>query len=559
MLRIPNPPLLPHFKEQGYLCASICKKSEVEVREESSLSGGIRRFQLSRALNANSGGGKLAARNELNTQPDIQTDSRVGTGCEGLDNILSGGLPQGRLYLIEGDPGAGKTTLALQFCLEGLKKGERALYITLSESRADLIHSADSHGMSLEQVEIVELLPNENDLLPEQQYTVFHPAEVELHDRMQRIVKEVQRVRPERLVIDALSELRMLAKDPLRYRRQILSLKDFMADQECTVLLLDDRSSREPDLQLHSVVHGVVSMDKMPREYGKTRRQIEVVKLRGTAYREGYHDYMIVTGGVVVFPRLIAADSRSEQSPEPVSSGIAELDALTGGGLDRGTSTLLIGPAGCGKTSIAIQWAATAARRGEACVFFSFEEAPNTMMMRAAGLGVDIRPHVATGKIVIQRVDPAEMSPGELVALVQQHVEKENVRMVVLDSLNGYLQSMPGEQFLAVHLHELLAYLGNRGVLTLMILAQAGTIGFPLQSVVDVSYLADNILLLRYFENHGEVRQAISTIKRRSGSHEHTIRELRLGPDRIRIGRPLHEFQGVLTGTPTFLGGAKET
>ena len=520
---------------------------------------GIRRFQLSRALNANTGGGKLAARNELNTQSDFQTDSRVRTGCDGLDNILSGGFPRGRLYLIEGDPGAGKTTLALQFCLEGLKKRERALYITLSESRADLVHAANSHGLSLEQVEIVELLPNESDLLPEQQYTVFHPAEVELNDRMQRIVKEVQRVRPERLVIDALSELRMLAKDPLRYRRQILSLKDFMADQECTVLLLDDRSSREPDLQLHSVVHGVVSMDKVPREYGKTRRQIEVVKLRGTPYREGFHDYMIATGGVVVFPRLVAADSRSEQPPEPVSSGIPELDALTGGGLDRGTSTLFIGPAGCGKTSIAMQWAATAAGRGESCAFFSFEEAPNTMMVRAAGLGIDIRPHVANGKIVIQRVDPAEMSPGELVALVQQHVENENVRMVVLDSLNGYLQSMPGEQFLAVHLHELLAYLSNRGVLTLMVLAQAGTIGYRLESAVDVSYLADNILLLRYFENQGEVRQAISTIKRRSGSHEHTIRELRLGPDRIRIGRPLHDFQGVLTGTPTFLGGSKET
>jgi circadian clock protein KaiC len=532
------------------------------VREESSLSG-IRRFELSRALNANSGGGKLAtAHNEFDPQSNAQSDfqtSRVRTGCDGLDNILSGGFPRGRIYLIEGDPGAGKTTLALQFCLEGLKEGERALYITLSESRSDLVHAANSHGMSLEQVEIVELLPNENDLLPEQQYTVFHPAEVELNDRMQRIVKEVQRVRPERLVIDALSELRMLAKDPLRYRRQILSLKDFMADQECTVLLLDDRSSREPDLQLHSVVHGVVSMDKVPREYGKTRRQIEVVKLRGTPYREGFHDYTIATGGVVVFPRLVAADSRSEQPPEPVSSGIAELDALTGGGLDRGTSTLLIGPAGCGKTSIAVQWAATAAARGESCAFFSFEEAPSTMLMRATGLGIDIRPHVDSGKIVIQRVDPAEMSPGELVALVQQHVEKEDVRMVILDSLNGYLQSMPGEQFLAVHLHELLAYLGNRGVLTLMVLAQTGTIGFPLQSVVDVSYLADNILLLRYFENHGEVRQAISTIKRRSGSHEHTIRELKLGPDRIRIGRPLHEFQGVLTGTPTFLGGLKES
>jgi circadian clock protein KaiC len=486
-------------------------------------------------------------------------DPRADTGCAGLNNILNGGFPRGRLYLIEGDPGVGKTTLALQFMLEGARQNERTLYITLSESRSDLDHSARSHRLSLDKIEIVELLPNENDLLPEQQYTVFHPAEVELNDRMQRIVKEIQRVHPDRLVIDALSELRMLAKDPLRYRRQILSLKDFMADQKCTVLLLDDRSSREPDLQLHSVVHGVISLDKVPREYGKTRRQIEIVKLRGSAYREGFHDYSIVTGGVVVFPRLIAADSRSEQPPEVVSSGIAELDALTGGGLDRGTSTLLIGPAGCGKTSIGVQWAATAAKRGESCALFTFEEAPHTLMTRAAGLGIDIRPHVASGKIVIERVDPAEMSPGELVANVQQHVERENVRLVLLDSLNGYLQSMPGEQFLAVHLHELLAYLGNRGVLTIMILAQAGTIGSPLQSAVDVSYLADNILLLRYFETHGEVRQAISTIKRRSGSHEHTIRELKLGPDRIHIGRPLRDFQGVLTGTPTFLGGSKES
>jgi circadian clock protein KaiC len=490
---------------------------------------------------------------------DPRSDPRAGTGCGGLDNILNGGFPRGRLYLIEGDPGVGKTTLALQFMREGVSQGERTLYITLSESRADLNHAARSHGVSLENIEIVELLPNENDLLPEQQYTVFHPAEVELNDRVQRIVKEIQRVRPDRLVIDALSELRMLAKDPLRYRRQILSLKDFMADQECTVLLLDDRSSREPDLQLHSVVHGVVSMDKAPREYGKSRRQIEIVKLRASPYREGFHDYSIVTGGIVVFPRLVAADSRSEAPPEAVSSGIVELDALTGGGLDRGTSTLLIGPAGCGKTSLGVQWAVTAAKRGESCALFIFEEAPHTLMTRAAGLGIDLRPHVESGKIVIERVDPAEMSPGELVAKVRQHVERDAVRVILLDSLNGYLQSMPGEQFLAVHLHELLAYLGNRGVLTIMILAQAGTIGSPLQSAVDVSYLADNILLLRYFETRGELRQAISTVKRRSGSHEHTIRELKLGPDRIHIGRPLHDFQGVLTGTPTFLGGSKES
>ena len=489
---------------------------------------------------------------------NTHADSRVNSGCDGLDNILNGGFPRGRIYLIEGDPGAGKTTLALQFVRHGAEKGERILYITLSESAADLKHAAESHGMSLAGIEIVELLPNEDDLLPQQQYTVFHPAEVELNDRMQRIVKEIQRVRPDRLVIDALSELRMLAKDPLRYRRQILSMKDFLADQKCTVLLLDDRTSRDSDLQLHSVVHGVVSMNKVPRDYGKTRRQIEIVKLRGSSYREGFHDYTIITGGVTVFPRLVAADTRNDLNPEAVSSGVPELDSLTGGGLDRGTSTLLIGPAGCGKTSIAVQWAATAASRGENSALFTFEEAPRTLITRAAGLGIDIVPHITNKKITIQRVDPAELTPGELVASVQKHVEQENARMVVIDSLNGYLQSMPGEQFLAVHLHELLAYLGNRGVLTLMVLAQAGSMGSGLQSAVDVSYLADNILLLRYFESKGEVRQAISIIKRRGGNHEHTIRELKLGPKQIHIGRPLQEFQGVLTGTPVFLGGVRE-
>jgi circadian clock protein KaiC len=498
------------------------------------------------------------APSDLNQKPNSEVEPRVKLGCSGLDDILGGGLPAGRLYLLEGDPGAGKTTLALQFVAQGIKNGERALYITLSESRSELTLAAQAHSLSIGGVEIVELLADENDLRPEQQYTVFHPAEVELNDRMQRIVKEVRRVKPDRLVLDALSELRMLAKDPLRYRRQILSLKDFMNDQKCTVLLLDDRTSRDADLQLHSIVHGVISMVKAPREYGKARRQVEILKLRGTPYREGSHDYSIVTGGVVVFPRLIAADSRNGQTFECVPSGIPELDALTGGGLDRGTGTLLIGPAGCGKTTIAIHWVVTAAQRGEACAVFAFEEGPQTLMTRAAGLGMDLRPHIRNGRVALERVDPAEMSPGELVAKVQDYVEKKNVRIIVFDSLNGYLQSMPGEQFLAIHLHELLAYLNNQGVLTLMILAQAGTIGSPIQSAIDVSYLADNILLLRYFEAQGEVRQAISAIKRRAGAHERTIRELRLGPGRIRVGRPLNEFQGVLTGTPSFLGGTKE-
>ena len=498
------------------------------------------------------------APSDLNENSNIEAGPRVQLGCPGLDNILGGGLPAGRLYLLEGDPGAGKTTLSLQFVAEGVKQGERTLYITLSESSSELNFAARAHGLQIEGVEIVELLPDEDDLRPEQQYTVFHPAEVELNDRMQRIVKEVRRVKPDRLVLDALSELRMLAKDPLRYRRQILSLKDFMHDQNCTVLLLDDRTSRDADLQLHSIVHGVISMDKTSREYGKARRQVEILKLRGTPYSEGSHDYSIITGGVVVFPRLVAADSRNGGATECVSSGIPELDALTGGGLDRGTATLLIGPAGCGKTTIATHWVVSAAERGETCAVFAFEEGPQTLLNRAAGLGMNLESHIASGRVGLERVDPAEMSPGELVAKVQNYVEKKNARVVVFDSLNGYLQSMPGEHFLAIHLHELLAYLNNRGVLTLMILAQAGMIGSQMHSAIDVSYLADNILLLRYFEAHGEVRQAISTIKRRAGAHERTIRELKLGPDRIHVGRPLNDFQGVLTGTPSFLGGSKE-
>jgi circadian clock protein KaiC len=498
------------------------------------------------------------APSDLNENPQTEVGPRVKLGCPGLDNILGGGLPAGRLYLLEGDPGAGKTTLALQFVAEGVKQGQRALYITLSESRSELGFAAKAHGLPIDGVEIVELLPDEDDLRPEQQYTVFHPAEVELNDRMQRIMKEVRRVKPDRLVLDALSELRMLAKDPLRYRRQILSLKDFMHDQNCTVLLLDDRTSRDADLQLHSIVHGVVSMDKTSREYGKARRQVEILKLRGTPYSEGSHDYSIITGGVVVFPRLVAADSRNGGATECVSSGIPELDALTGGGLDRGTATLLIGPAGCGKTTIATHWVVSAAERGETCAVFAFEEGPQTLLNRAAGLGMNLESHIASGRVGLERVDPAEMSPGELVAKVQDYVEKKNARVVVFDSLNGYLQSMPGEHFLAIHLHELLAYLNNRGVLTLMILAQAGMIGSQMHSAIDVSYLADNILLLRYFEAHGEVRQAISTIKRRAGAHERTIRELKLGPDRIHVGRPLSDFQGILTGTPSFLGGTKE-
>jgi circadian clock protein KaiC len=478
---------------------------------------------------------------------------RSPCGCPGLDDVLGGGLPSGHVYLLEGEPGTGKTTLALQFMAEGLSRGEKVLYVTLSESREDLLSVGRSHRFKLDGIRILDLKPNEEDLKPEGQYTVFHPAEVELNDRVQMIMNEVNEHRPDRLVIDALSEVRMLAKDPLRYRRQVLSLKE-RAPRDCTVLLLDDRTSRQADLELHSIVHGVIALSKNPVEYGKTRRRLEVTKLRGCAFREGFHDYVIRDGGVVVYPRLIASEYEEPPSRRGlVGSGIRELDELVGGGLDLGTSTLLLGPAGCGKTTIAIRWAVTAAERGETASVFLFEETINTLIQRAAGLGMQVLPHIQSGRIKINHLDPAEMSPGEFVELIRNAVEYEDTRTVLIDSLNGFLQAMPGEQFLALHLHELLTYLNHRGVVTLMVLAQMGVIG-GIQTPADISYLADNILVLRYFEAQGEVRQAISMIKKRSGAHEHTIRELRLGPDHIHVGEPLKGFHGVLTGIPALVG-----
>src|SRR5581483_5565371 len=479
--------------------------------------------------------------------------TRCSSGCPGLDDVLGGGFPRGYFYLIEGEPGTGKTTLALQFVADGLQNRERVLYITLSESPADLQTVARSHGINIESLQFLELRPSEEDLKLQGQYTVFHPAEVELNDRLQTIVAEVQRHKPDRLVIDALSEVRMLANDPLRFRRQIISLREY-TPTNCTVLLLDDRSSRQTDLELHSIVHGVGVLSKVHREYGKTRRRIEISKLRGCAFREGYHDYIIRTGGLVVFPRLIAAEHEpTDDQVGNVSSGIDELDALVGGGLDRGTSTLLIGPAGCGKTSIAFRWLVAAAQRQETGAAFIFEETVDTLLRRARGLGMDLKPLMRSGHLKVDHFDPAEMSPGEFIDKVRDCVDKGGAKIVIIDSLNGFMQAMPGEEFLALHLHELLTYLNHKGVVTLLVLAQVGVIG-NIQTPADVSYLADNIMVLRYFEAHGAVRQAISMIKKRSGPHEHTIRELRLEPGRISVGEPLSTFQGVLSGIPALVG-----
>jgi circadian clock protein KaiC len=480
--------------------------------------------------------------------------SRIKTGVSGLDDILNGGLPKGHLYLVQGDPGTGKTTLALQFLLEGIRRGERVIYVTLSESRRELEEVARSHGWSTESLQIYEMAPAEDDLSPEAQYTVFHPSEVELADTVTAILEQVDAIQPQRVVFDSLSELRMLARDPLKYRRQILALKRHFSGKNCTVLLLDDRTAEgSHDLQLQSIAHGVVMMQSLERDFGIKRRRVEVRKLRGSAYREGYHDYTIETGGISVFPRLVAAEHKPGFERKPVSSGLAGLDELFGGGIDTGTSTLFIGPAGCGKSTIALRYAVSSAQRGEKAVIFTFDEAIATLLERAKGLRMDVAPLLENGTLEIQQVDPAELAPGEFVARVRRLVEQEQLQVVVIDSMNGFLNAMPHEQFLAMQLHELLSYLGQQGVATILTLAQHGFIG-SMQSSIDVSYLADTVLLFRYFEHHGEIRQALSVIKKRSGLHERSIRELALRNNEILVGEPLKEFKGVLTGIPSFMG-----
>lgn len=477
---------------------------------------------------------------------------RLKTGDAGLDAILEGGLPANRLYLVEGDPGAGKTTLALKFLLEGAERGEPVLYVTLSETREEIEGVADSHGWSLDGLDIYELIPSEESLKAETQYTIFHPSEVEFGETTTAVLDEVERIQPRRIVFDSLSEMRLLARDPLRYRRQILALKQYFAGRQCTVLLLDDRTSTGSDLQVRSIAHGVIELEQLALDYGTERRRVRIVKLRGSHYRGGYHDFKIETGGVVVYPRLVAAEHRPDFPRGSVESGVPELDMLLGGGLDRGTSTLILGPAGSGKSSIAAQFAAAAAGRGERAASFLFDEGVNTYLMRSTGLGREMRELVESGNMSLQQIDPAELSPGEFSHFVRRAVERDGARMVVIDSLNGYLQAMPDERFLTVQMHELLTYLNQQGIVTLLVMAQHGFMGTNMGTPVDVSYLADSVLMLRFFEARGTMRRAISVIKKRTGYHENTIREMRMSASGIAVGKPLKDFQGVLTGVPTF-------
>jgi circadian clock protein KaiC len=481
------------------------------------------------------------------------------TGIPGLDDVLSGGFPLHQLYLVEGSPGTGKTTLALQFLLAGRERGETVLYITLSETRRELLAVARSHGWSLDGVHIHEMEPLEESLGPDQQLTLFHPSEVELSETTSKVLKTVEEIQPSRVVFDSLSEMRLLAQSSLRYRRQILGLKQFFSGRQTTVLLLDDLTGPGDDQQLQSIAHGVIRLEQLWTEYGAERRRLRALKMRATAFRGGLHDFVIRRGGLDVFPRLIAAEHHADFEEREASSGIDSLDRLLGGGLPFGSSTLLIGPAGTGKSSVCLSFCVTAAARGERSALFLFDETLAMVKTRARKLNMPLEPYIDAGLITLRQIEPAELSPGEFAASVQQAVEGKSgvgppARLILLDSLNGYLNSMAEEKQLTSQLHELFKYTSQQGVLMLVTLSQAGMGGTTVSSPVDSTYLADNVVMFRNFESYGQLRRAIAVTKKRSGAHELTLRELHMDSQGISISEPLHDFQGVLTGVPTYHG-----
>ena len=481
---------------------------------------------------------------------------KCATGTEGLDAILFGGLPAHRFYLIQGDPGVGKTTLGLNFLLEGAKRGEKGLYITLSETREELMEVADSHDWNLDSLAIFELSAIEQTLSADSQNTLFHPSEVELNQIAKVLMDKVLEIQPSRVVFDSLSELRLLAQNPLRYRRQLLALKQFFAGLKCTVLVMDDRTSDSSDREVQSIAHGVIRLERNSPQYGNERRRLAVIKIRGEMFRSGYHDYSIKQGGLCVYPRLVPPPHRAAAAEEPASAGIQALDDLLGGGLDRGTSTLVMGPPGTGKSTLAASFAIAAGERGEKVFACTFDERVETYLKRAEGLKMKMAPLIERGVIIAEKINPAELSTGEFFHRIRSMVEGENVRMVVIDSLNGYLKALPEERSLTIQMHELLSYLAEQEVVTLLLLAQQGLIG-AMQSPVDVTYLADTVIMMRYFEYEGAVKQAISVIKKRSGNHERTIRELLFQRGGLQVGPPLSRFHGVLSGIPRFSGGSE--
>ena len=479
--------------------------------------------------------------------------SPVSSGSAALDYILCGGYASNRVHLIEGEPGAGKTTLGLQFLLDGAAKGEKCLYITLSESKDELLHVAGTHGWDLGGIEIFELVPPELSLDTEREQSIVYASDLELGETVQMVMEVVERARPARVVFDSLSEIRLLAQGPLRFRRQVLALKHYFAKQQCTVLFLDDLTQMVDDLSLHSLAHGVVRLDQVAVTYGAERRRLRVFKMRGRPFRGGFHDFAIRTGGVEIFPRLVAGSyPEIEHDQRRAESGLSELDALVGGGLDFGTTNLVIGPSGSGKSTLTMQYIYAGLKRGEKALFISFDETEKVFHRRCAGMGMDVQPFEESGHFLFRQVDPAELSPGELSAVIREQVEA-GAKMVVLDSLSGYQHAMPQESFMLLQMHEIVTYLNQQGVLTFLILAQAGMVG-PMQSPVDITYLSDTVVLLRFFEADGEIRRALSILKKRTGAHEAAIREMRIDGKGIRVGPKLEGFRGVLTGVPMFEG-----
>ncbi len=476
------------------------------------------------------------------------------TGISGLDDILQGGLPHGHLYLVEGEPGTGKTTLALGFVLAGRDAGESTLYVSLSETADELGLVAQSHGWNLESLEIVELERDVARHAPESQYTVFESTEVELGDTMRMIFEATERRRPTRVVIDSLSELRLLARDSLRFRREMLGLKRFFADRGATALILDDLTQEAHEGLIQSIAHGVVRLERLTTEYGSERRRLIVPKMRGAQYREGYHDYRIFPGGLEIFPRLVASEHRQPILPGQLLSGVGNLDELLGGGLDRGTSTILMGPSGVGKSTIGMVYAAAAATKGERVEVLLFDENLGTYFAREKGLEIGLQPHIESGLVSVRQIDPSEVSPGELTQTIRDAVEVRGTKHLVIDSVNGVIEAMPGERTLMVQVHELLAYLGQKSVTTVITLAQHGLMGPSVASAADLSYLADTVVLLRFFEAFGEIREAVSVVKKRTGAHERTVRELKIGPGGFVVGETLSEFQGIFSGVPHYAG-----
>jgi circadian clock protein KaiC len=487
----------------------------------------------------------------MHPNPITHPIPRVSTGTAGLDEILKGGMTSQRLYLVEGTPGSGKTTLALKFLMDGREAGEKGLYITLSETVDELTAVAHSHDWTLDGIELFEMVA-EDEFEAAHEQSILHPSEVELSETIRGIFELVEQSDPARVVLDSLSELRLLAQNPLRYRRQILALKHFFARRNCTVLMLDDRTAEPSDLQLHSIAHGVISLEHLANDFGSERRRLRVVKMRGLKYHGGYHDFSIEKGGLCVYPRLIAANHHRAFSTAPVTTGLPALDALLGDGLFPGTNTLLAGPAGVGKTTTVVRCMIAALQRGQKAVYFLFDERLATLRIRSKSLGMDLQPFIDNGLLEIRQIDPAELSPGEFASDVRRAVEQNGVSIVVIDSLNAYMHAMPSDNFLVLQMHELLSYLAQQGVVSLMTLGQHGITG-ELKSDVDISYLADTVMVLRFFEAAGEVRKSIAVIKTRTSDHERSIREFRIDRRGISIGEPLRNFSGLLSGTPVYL------